>query len=177
MGKVRKFSREPEGSIITRNIKGGIDYIDSFCIEISTRDSSSVDYLTALLFTQVPGWVKVLLNLRNVLVKPFGLETGSMPEPENVKRSVHYNTGDRAVFFTVVERTGSEIVMAEDDRHLYFKVSVFVHRDSLHDHDRIYLTTLVQFHNLFGRLYFMPVKPFHRLIMIRMLKRFSCRCQ
>ncbi|MDR1119950.1 MAG: DUF2867 domain-containing protein [Dysgonamonadaceae bacterium] len=31
----------------------------------------------------------------------------------------------------------------------------------------MYLTTIVRFHNVWGKIYFLPVKPFHRLILNR----------
>ncbi len=173
MKKVQKINNIPDKSIIQSNFNGAINYSDSFCIKISNSKNYSIDYLTALLFTSIPRWVQLLLKLRDILVKPFGLATGMFPEQETLNSSLKYKIGDRAIFFTVVDRSSSEIVMAEDDRHLYFKTSLYIEK-SIKDHsDTAYLTTLVQFHNFFGRLYFAPVKPFHKIIMRRLLINFS----
>jgi hypothetical protein len=58
--------------------------------------------------------------------------------------------------------------MGEDDKHLNFRASI------LHDkaEGTIYLTTLVHFNNVWGRLYFLPVKPFHKIIMKTLLTRY-----
>jgi hypothetical protein len=173
MKKVRKFNKQQNDSIITKDISGDIHYIDSFSIEIENKKKYTIDYLTALLFTSIPNWVRILLKLRDFIVKPFGLETGIVPDSKNLNSSVHYNLGDRAIFFHVINRTPSEIVMAEDDKHLYFRTSLLVRKNSKSNIQSIYLTTLVQFHNMFGKIYFIPVKPFHKLIMKRLLINFS----
>ena len=86
---------------------------------------------------------------------------------------MHYNVGERAVVFHIIDRSESEIVMAEDDKHLYFRTSLFVEKINEKSLNNVYLTTLVHFHNFWGRLYFTPVKPFHKLIMKTMLKNLS----
>jgi hypothetical protein len=173
MKKVKKFNKQPDHSIISRGMNGAIHYIDSFCIEIENTKNYSVDYLLALLFSSSPGWIKKLSKLRNILVKPFGLRTGALPEPKTSDTSLQYNIGERAVFFSVIDRSESEIVMAEDDKHLYFRASLFVEKVSDQNYAKVYLTTLVQFHNIGGKLYFTPVKPFHKLLMRSLLTRFS----
>ena len=173
MRKVQKLINIPDNSIIQKNIIGIINYADSFCIKISNPKNYSIDYLTALLFTSIPQWVQLLLKLRDVLVKPFGLATGMFPEQGTLNSSLKYKIGDRAIFFPVVDRSSSEIVMAEDDKHLYFKTSLYIEKSKIDNSDTAYLTTLVQFHNFFGRLYFAPVKPFHKIIMRRLLINFS----
>lgn len=173
MNKVKKFLRKPDNSIIDRGMDGAFDYIDSFSVEIDDSNQYSIDYLTARLFTSFPGWAGKLFELRNFLVKPFGLETGNIPNMDASDPSLHYTVGERAVFFTVIDRSESEIVMAEDDTHLYFRASVYIDKKPDGNPDTLYLTTLVKFHNIGGRLYFLPVKPFHKLIMIALLKRFS----
>ena len=177
MKAIKGFHRKPDNSIIDKDMKGEIHYIDSFRIEIGNTNQYSIDYLTALLFSSIPGWVKGLLNLRDFLVRPFGLETGVVPQRETIDASLHYNIGDRAIVFHVIDRSESEIVMAEDDKHLYFKTSLFVERINEKRLDNVYLTTLVQFHNIWGELYFTPVKPFHKLIMKAMLKNLKPRLQ
>jgi len=173
MKKVQKLNKKPDNSIINRDMNGEIHYIDSFSIGIENTNNYSVDYLTALLFSSIPGWARILLKLRTFLVKPFGLETVIIPEQGTLETSLHYNIGDRARFFSVIDRSESEIVMAEDDKHLYFRISLFVERTSNQNFDNVYITTLVQFHNIWGKLYFAPVKPFHKLITRTLLINFS----
>ena len=113
----------------------------------------------------MPGWVTQFLKFRDFLVKPLGLETGSIPPQEKIAPTIRYVIGDRAIFFSVIDRSDSEIVMAENDKHLYFRTSIHVEKTHAPYLDHVYLTTIVQYHNIWGKLYFAPVKPFHKLIM------------
>ena len=78
---------------------------------------------------------------------------------------------DKIGLFTVFHKDENEVVLGEDDKHLNFRISLYK-AESLRGKDTKSLTisTTVKFHNWLGRLYFMPVKPFHRLIVPRMLK-------
>ena len=72
-------------------------------------------------------------------------------QQEPIDTSLHYKVGDRAVVFKVIDRSESEIVMAEDDKHLYFRASLLIERTDEEKMDNVYLTTLVQFHNIWGK--------------------------
>ena len=169
---IKKYNTKPDSSIISKDFNGYIHYVDSFSIEIINKEDCSIDYLTALLFTSVPKWVRLLLDMRDFIVKPFGLTTGIVPEQRTLDKSIRYNRGDRAVYFLVIDRSESEIVMDEDDKHLYLRTSLFVRNNSNSNHQSLYLTTIVQFHNIWGKIYFAPVKPLHKLIMKRLLINF-----
>lgn len=158
--------------MIKRGFPGTIDHMDAYAIGIR-GNQHSIDYLTAVVFTSFPGWARLLFNLRNLLVKPFGLATGRLPDPGDIDKSIVFRTGERAVLFTVVDRSDTEILMAEDDRHLYFRFSVLA--DDQTDGRSIWLTTLVQFHNRLGWWYFNLIKPFHGMIVRSMLSRLSRR--
>lgn len=168
-----QYNTLPDNSIISKDFYGDIHFMDSFGIEIETKENFSIDYLTALLFTSVPRWVRLLLAIRDFMVKPFGLETGQIPEQTALDTSIRYNRGDWAVFFSVIDRADSEIVMAEDDKHLYFRTSLYIRKNSDSKHQHLFLTTIVQFHNVWGRIYFALIKPFHKLIIKRMLTNFT----
>ena len=168
----------PPHSIIAKGLSGPIHYIDSFGITIPEGREDSIDYLTTRLFLSVPGWAKVLLELRDKIVGPLGLATGDSLEPgarnmdiNAVDPGIRYAPGDRAVFFSVVDRTEDEVVMGEDDKHLYFRTSL-CRGEETPQGIPLHLTTLVQFHNIWGRVYFAPVKLFHRLLMVALLKNF-----
>lgn len=173
MKKIQQSNNIPGQSVITNNLKGVIDYVDSFSLEINNTNNYSVDYLTALLFCSIPRWARFLMKTRDILVKPFGIKTGIVPEQNEVNKDINYDIGDRAIFFTVIEKSSFEIIMAEDDKHLYFRTSVFVENAKEAHIVRIYLVTLVQFHNKAGRIYFAPVKPIHKLLIKSLLKKFG----
>jgi hypothetical protein len=117
--------------------------------------------------------VTLLLTVRDFLVKPFALHSGMIPKQEERDESIHYDCGDRAIYFLVTDRSDVEIVMAEDDKHLYFKTSVLLQKDANPQFESLFVTTIVQFHNIWGRVYFAPIKPFHQLIIKRLLVNFK----
>ena len=163
MKKVQAIHQIPEDSIIAENF-GKFHYCDSYRIAIQTE--KDLDKITTEIF-QTPKWTDVLMSIRNSIVRLIGLNTGGKKKNSNI--ADYYPVGSRAVYFTVVDRSGNEIIMAENDKHLDFKVSVLANREG--ENVTIYLTTLVKYNNLLGRLYFFPVKPFHRIIVISLLKR------
>lgn len=160
MTKVEKRNDVPRGSVLTDYFEKP-DYCDSYKITV-TADKSVDEWLTGI-FT-LPPWVGTLMNIRNAVVRIFGLKTGGAEKPD---RKTHYLPGERASYFTVIAHTGNEIILGEDDKHLDFKISVLKDDAS----SSVCLTTLVRFNNVFGRIYFLPVKPFHKIILKTMLKK------
>lgn len=131
---------------------GRIDYCDTYRIVKPTSDNA--EEIAAEIF-KLPNWVNWLMNIRNSIADILGL------------KSKKETSEGQTTYFTVIEKSENEIVMGEKDRHLNFRVSVFIDRAN----SFIYLTTLVHFNNFFGRAYFFPVKPFHKLIAKSILKR------
>lgn len=165
MRKVIKLEHIPEQFLILSGF-GKIDYCDTYKIQIALNDYS-VDKITTDIF-KVPKWVNNLMKFRDALVKVFGLKvddkTGVTIEP-------YYSIGNKAVYFTVLDRNENEIVMAENDKHLNFRTSVMVERGTACSY--VYLSTTVKYNNFFGQLYFVPVKPFHRIIIKSLLKKYA----
>ena len=164
MNKPIQIPHVPETSIILKNF-GKVHYLDVY--KIQTKSNDSVDKISTELF-KIPKWVNNLMKLRDFLVGVFGLKTG---KKEDIQIEPYYEVGNRAVYFTVIDRAENEIVMAENDKHLNFRTSVMIERDDTST--AIYLSTIVQYNNFFGRLYFFFVKPFHRLIVRSLLKRYN----
>jgi len=163
MKKVYRSNKVPEYSIISKDFDD-FHYCDTYRIMIQSKDS--LDKITTDIF-KTPKWADMLMSIRNFFVRLVGLKTGGYKKDTYI--SDYYPIGSRAVYFTVIERNENEILMAENDKHLNFKVSVMINREG--NSVVINLTTLVRFNNFLGRLYFLPVKPFHRLIIISLLKR------
>jgi hypothetical protein len=90
----------------------------------------------------LPAWAAALLRLRNTLVRPFGLKTGTAEGP----------------IFPTCHESEHEIILGTDDRHLNFRIGV------IRVEGRLYMSTWVHPHNLWGRAYLRLVMPFHILI-------------
>ncbi|MDR0348320.1 MAG: DUF2867 domain-containing protein [Tannerella sp.] len=131
---------------------GRIDYQDIYTIALQTdkmADEISKERIV------MPEWVKVLMILRNRIVGVFGLKTDR-------------NTPKSETFFTVIENLEDEIIMGADDKHLNFRASIL--KDS--SEETLSLITVVHYNNIWGKVYFFPVKPFHKIIMRGLLKRY-----
>jgi Protein of unknown function (DUF2867) len=107
-----------------------------------------------------PGWVRILMRLRNAIVTPLGLRTPG-PRAEMPGKAIGP--------FPVIASSASRMVMGFDDKHLDFRVIMDVAHDG--GDCRVTATTLVETHNLLGRTYLAIIKPFHRLIVRTMLEQ------
>lgn len=117
------------------------DFLDCYSIESNLPPREA-----AMRGLSLPGWARGLLRLRNALVAPLGLKTEADPGIESVG------------LFPIRKDDGREFVIGLDDRHLDFRIVV------LRDGGRLYMSTWVHPHNIWGRAYLRLVMPFHVLI-------------
>ena len=158
MNKVIKLKTYPESTLVYSDMDR-VDYFDSYMIVKNTPDS--VGEITRKVLKS-PAWVEMLTTLRDLLVKPFGLKTGDEIRAER--------DGDYEFDFApVLYRSEQEIVMGMNDRHLYFRMSVL--KVAQHENSQLFLTTVVRFNNVGGRIYFGLIRLFHGMIVRTMLRR------
>jgi hypothetical protein len=151
MKTVTRLTTIPKNSVIASGFDK-IDYCDTYRIVKTTNETAEE---IAAKMVKMPKWVNWLMSIRDSVVGIFGLKTS--------KEILEGQTTN----FPVIEQHENEIVMGENDRHLDFRASVLVDREN----SFIYLTTIVHFNNFFGWLYFLPVKPFHKIIVKSSLKK------
>lgn len=140
-----------------------VDYFDTFHFEVTTeKDILPIEVLVAV-FKQSPAWVSALMKLRSRLVKPFGIKVDA-PDVAEFRRAIeNFDSGD-------LDKPANEAILVADDKHLKFYVSVIV--DILPDSKKkVSVSTLVQFHNKLGRIYFFFIRPFHNVIVPASLRR------
>lgn len=150
------------------------NYIVSFQAVIADPNQHvDVAKVLHLFINSSPKWADHLMSLRDRIVGVFGLKTmKQFANGQEPQRPESYEVGQRLGLFVLYAKTENEYVMGEDDKHLTFRVSLLVELlDGSTGKKRISITTAVKFLNLFGRLYFLPVKPFHGLIVGSTLKR------
>ena len=147
-----------------------IDYFDAYQCKFTTKQNITVDDFIRAFFTSTPKWVKYLFNFRNKIGKIFGLKTPlDKQDKKNVKRILSYEAGQKVGLFNIYERTHNEVLLGEDDKHLDFRASLLLARFPS-GNCRFTISTTVKFHNWQGRLYFLPIKPFHKLVVKAMIK-------
>jgi hypothetical protein len=162
----------PNNSILKR--KGvSFDYVDSFQCLIYTNDRHvDITKVLALFLQSGPKWADHLLVLRDKIVGLFGLKTTkSLVRSKGQSEGAKYQIGESLGMFKLFDKSDNEFVLGENDKHLDFRVSLFLESlDYETDKMRLSITTAVKFNNNLGRVYFFPVKPIHKILVRTMLK-------
>lgn len=147
----------------------GANYIDVKTIEGQT----SLHQFIASMLSYYPGWVVFLYRIRAILVKLLGLVKHPAPEalPKLGPQDVSFEVGEMVTFFTVrlAEEKHYWVGETPEDKHLsaYFGVVV----EPLEDHrKRFYVATIVYYKHWTGPLYFNLIRPFHHLVVGRMMR-------
>jgi hypothetical protein len=143
---------------LLRHYVGPGDFLDGQSVPLP-HPAPDIATLTIAIFFHMPGWARALLALRDTLVRPLGLKTGTEQDlrPPTVEE---IRTATYPGIFAVHAASDDEVILGADDRHLDFRVSVLRSADD----DIVALSTWVRPHNLLGRAYLAAVYPFHRLI-------------
>ena len=128
------------------------DYYDSVSERIKPTELLSPEHIFVDMFCNFPKPVAWLFKLRNVIVKPFGLQGGG---------------GFRNL---VSEKNDEEIILNKSDKHLCFWVSIYcsLPKDGCQDAS---VTTVVKFNNFLGRIYFIGIWVFHKLLVKSLFRK------
>ena len=165
-------SKIPDNSILNSNHKK-YDYVDSFQgILLDGENKFTPKDIGKAFFTSGPKWVGKLFNLRNEIVSIFGLKTsGNGVDRQQQLDNFKCEPGEQLGLFKVFSKTDNEVIIGDDDKHLNFRVSLFLDNSKKDKAKKdLTISTTVEFNNWFGRLYFLPVRPFHKFIVPTMLK-------
>ena len=161
----------PDNSILNNHKK--YDYVDSFQgMFIDSENKVNATDIGKAFFKSGPEWIGKLFTLRNKIVSVFGLKTsGNIGDRQHQLDNFKCEAGERLGLFKVFNKTDNEVVLGEDDKHLNFRVSLFLDHSQIDLSKKVLtISTTVEFNNWFGRLYFLPVKPFHKFIVPAMLR-------
>ncbi|NLT52323.1 MAG: DUF2867 domain-containing protein [Ignavibacteria bacterium] len=161
MTRIYKIRELPKETLIMKNMES-VNYYDSYMIKKKTSDS--IEIITKKILT-LPSWIIFALRIRYYLiVRPLGLSTGRFDSGiENLKEN------DNPV--PIIGKNENEIVMGSDDKHLYYRISIM--KREIEQESEIYLNTIVKYNNIWGKLYFMPVKIGHKLVVKSLLSRLA----
>jgi len=122
-------------------------------------------------FSAGPRWIPALFKIRNRIVAVFGLKTPDrITDRQQQLDNFKGEPGEQLGLFKVFDRTADEVILGEDDKHLNFRISLLLRPDDALGRRQIVISTTVVYNNWLGRLYFLPVRPFHSLIVPVMLK-------
>lgn len=131
---------------------GGADFADAFAVALPAGSSTDArEWYAAFGPAAVPPWVRALMSVRTVLVRPLGLRTG----PSGL--------------FPLLSESEETVVAGVDDRHLDFRLVLHVRPAG--ESRELVVVTVVRRHNSLGRAYFAVVRPFHARVVPAMLRR------
>ncbi|WP_052443103.1 DUF2867 domain-containing protein [Streptacidiphilus neutrinimicus] len=142
---------------------GGCDHVDAVAVDLAAG-TTAVGFTHSVL-AATPGWVHTLLSLRDAAMKPFGLQTQTRVAADQVTIEPGRHLGPLRIL-TVSEE---EVLAGDDDKHLDFRTS-FAVRTGPQGAEGV-CTTVVRCHNGGGRLYFRAIRPFHNLVVPRIVAR------
>lgn len=140
-------------------------YIDAYQSTFISESEVTVEQMTVAFFYKSPQWINSLFKFRNYIVKSFGLK-GSIVDVRQIKHST-VKVGQSFGLFKVFEMNEREIVLGEDDKHLNFRISIYLEQQE--NQSNLIISTAVYFHNMFGKMYFLLIKPFHKGVVKTML--------
>ena len=162
--------------LIPRNDKifisfGKVNYEDRFCLILETKKIINIDFIVVKLIKIIPKWFKLILNLRNVIARIFGLKTGKIGEiyknSEKLFVKQDQMIGDIFIYF----KDKNHLIVELNDKHLDFRFSIFIWQKERIT--KVSLSTIVKINNIFGWIYIFLIKPLHRLIIPNFLKSLS----
>jgi hypothetical protein len=163
--RVRKVDL-PAGTLVAQAFPR-LDYADCYCVPLPAGAPNDLDAMARVALGGTPHWITLLMRLRDQIVGPFGLKT-STQVARRTGNNGRLQIGDQLGIFKVFDRTDNELLLGEDDRHLDFRLSVLVRNAT--DTDWAFVSTVVRFNNFIGRMYFLPVRQFHKLIVPAMMR-------
>ncbi|MDJ0386252.1 DUF2867 domain-containing protein [Streptomyces sp. G-G2] len=131
-----------------------VDFSDAYAVRLPPHADTDPAEWAERIFRSPPAWIRYALGLRDTLVGVLGLKTNDL---------------QAATPFPELDRTEREVVYGLDDRHLDFRAGIHLQRTD--DGVQVAIITVVHHHNLFRRLYFLPVRWVHPLIIRSMLRR------
>lgn len=130
------------------------NWVDRYSVQLEGQ-AMTAKAAAQRIFARPPEWAQWLMVLRNAIVSLVGLKNAGRMEGE---------TGG----FPVVSESENEIVLGFDDWHLDFRIVVDI--TPTQTGQSLSVSTLVDRHNLAGRIYIFFVTPFHHRIVRSMLK-------
>lgn len=151
--KIKTASLPPASQLMSSY--GRADFADAFSVDLPETASHDAELIARYIFDHQPEWIAALLELRDLLVRPFGIRRAA---------DLRAAGGDRISIFRVFGRYPNEIVLGEDDTHLNFRVSVLLQPSSDKCPRQVIVTTLVFYNQLLGRAYIALIAPFHRMV-------------
>lgn len=140
------------------------DLVDAYEVELPEGATCDIRVLAREVFGHPTLWFQTLMAVRDGVMAKVGVKTSTQVRAKGVASNGSID------FFPMISCSPDELVVGDDDRHLDFRSSVLMRRQSPGP-TVLVVTTAVQCHNALGRTYLRAIQPFHRLIVRSNLSR------
>ena len=147
------------------------DYVDSYAASLKSINCKHIDVNTLLkaMIKTTPNWIFFLLKIRDKCVAKLGLKINNHSySKKDLSSKINVMFLKQLDDIDVEEYEGKELIISMADNHLDFWSSLLI-QDS-ENNVSVTFTTYVLFNNMFGRIYFFIIKPFHKMIIKSLLK-------
>jgi len=149
----------PSTSALARDVIESAYFCDSYSAPLMRRDLAITDIYAAI-FAHLPLTMKLLLIVRNAIVRPLGLRAPPAGQIMHSELKGRYAVGEKVGLWSIFFIDENEIVAGANDRHQDFRVSVL--RVSAAEGASVVVSTVCTVHNLFGKIYLFFIVPYHR---------------
>lgn len=168
--KIQECSFPKESLLMSEAASAG--FADSFVLAPAEKDLYLLE-IYRLMVNNTPLWINTLLTLRNKIVKILGLtDVGKLGGIEKMPQENDKDiVGTKLDIFTIEYLSKNEMILMQNDKHLDIKLSILKCEDN--NQASIIVSTIVNFHNSFGKMYMFIIKPFHKMIVKRLLSNIS----
>ena len=141
------------------------DFADAWAIESTQVNLSALGHFLTTA-AKTPRWIDLCMRLRNRVAKKLGLKhLGVLSDVQAAQNESMYKVGDRVGIFSLLENPPLEVLLGDQDKHLTVTLSVHLSQSpTTAGGQLVTVSTVVKTHQLLGRLYMLPVKPMHRII-------------
>ena len=109
--------------------------------------------------------------MRNEIVSIFGLKTGKIENVYENLENLNFKQDQSIGDFFIILKEKNHLIAELKDKHLDFRFSILIRQ--VDSKTKVSLTTIVKINNIFGKVYFFLITPFHRLIIPNILKKLS----
>ncbi|WP_434636885.1 DUF2867 domain-containing protein [Klebsiella sp. I138] len=152
------------------NLFSSPELADAFAITLPSDAPSDINILAHQVLARPPRWFRWLLACRDLMVKPFGIQSSAQMRAKLVADGIPHID-----FFPVLAVETNELIVGANDSHLDFRIAILTRHRGETQEKEVVLASVVHCHNRTGKLYIMLIAPFHRLVVRAMLKRAAAR--
>ncbi|HYF62171.1 MAG TPA: DUF2867 domain-containing protein [Herpetosiphonaceae bacterium] len=154
-----------------KELRAGADHCDIKAVDVDRpADAACLREFIAGFLNYNPAWIKSLYLVRAGFVRLLGMRQEGIPQAPRLRAdAVPFAPGARAAFFEVVRaEEGRHWFAAASESHLTAHVGVIL--EARGAASRLHVVTLVRYNRWTGPVYFNVIRPFHHLVVARMLR-------